>query len=264
MPDIQVEKLSRYYRNEHAWRLPKAKRREIGVEDINLSIRQGEFVFVIGSCGAGKSTLLNLISGQDKPSAGKVMIDGKRVSKVPRSKRGKSTPDMGYVHQRYQLDHGKMVEEILEEAAKPGFWKFHDRRDCSKRIHKVLGLTGLSGREFKYPIELTYGERRRLELAVALINSPSILVLDEITAGLDPDSMWDVFLLLDEINRMGITIIMATHSSFYVNMSRKRVVTLVHGRVYSDEQKGRFGEVNPKQQNPKGGKPQPEPQKRGF
>ena len=243
MSTIKLEKLTKYYRVERPWLHPGGRRREIGVEDVNLTIETGEFVFVIGSCGAGKSTLLNLIAGQIGPSKGKVLFDGHCIHKVASWNRGKQSVNLGYVPQRYQLEHGKMIGEILEKAAKPGFHKFHDGDNCEKRIRKVLGLTGLAGMEYKYPIELTYGERRRVELACALINSPPVLVLDEITAGLDPDSMWDVFLLLDEVNRMGITIVMATHSSFYVNMSHRRVVTLVHGKVYSDEQKGRYGEV---------------------
>ena len=246
MPTIKLEKLSKYYPVEHPWLKPKDKRHEIGVENVELTIKQGEFVFVIGSCGAGKSTLLNLIAGQIKADKGKVWLDNHHVKKVVPWKKGKQSVRMGYVPQRYQLEHGKMIIDILENAARPGFHKFHDRGDCTKRVQKVLGLTGLTGIEYKYPVELTYGQRRRVELACALINSPPILVLDEITAGLDPDSMWDVFLLLDEINRMGITIVMATHSSFYVNMSHRRVVTLVHGKVYSDEQKGRYGETKPR------------------
>lgn len=245
MAVIKIEKLSKYFPVDHSRAKTLGRRREIGVEDVNLTITQGEFVFIIGSCGAGKSTLLNLIAGQTKPHSGRVLVDEHPVHHVARWNRGKQSVSMGFVPQHYQLDHGKMVIEILEEAARPGFRKFHDRGKCEKRIQKVLGLTGLAGTEYKYPIELTYGQRRRVELAAALINSPPILVLDEITAGLDPDSMWDVFLLLDEINRMGITIVMATHSSFYVNMSRRRVVTLVHGKVYSDERKGRYGEVKP-------------------
>ena len=183
-----------------------------------------------------------MIAGRLKPKSGIITMDGKKVKKLPKWKFAKNSLQIGYVPQRYEMEHGKMIIDILEKLAKPGFRKFKDRQDCTKRVQKVLGLTGLGGMEYKYPIELTYGERRRLELAGALINSPPVLVLDDITAGLDSDSMWDVYLLLSEISRMGITIIMATHSSFYVNMSRRRVVTLVHGRLYSDEEKGRFGE----------------------
>ena len=246
MATIKIQKVSKYYPVEGAWFCSKRRRHEVGVEDVSFNIEQGDFVFVIGSCGAGKSTLLNMIAGQIKPHCGKVMIDDKQVKKVPSWKRGHRSLQVGFVPQRYELDHGKMIIEILEKAARPGARKFHDRNHYEKRIQKVLGLTGLSGVEYKYPIELTYGQRRRVELARALINSPQILVLDEITAGLDPDSMWDVYLLLDEINRMGITIVMATHSSFYVNMSRRRVITLLCGHVYSDEQRGRYGEVKPR------------------
>ena len=138
------------------------------------------------------------------------------------------------------------IAENLRQAARLGERKFDDKNDFDERIRKVLGLTGLAGMERRYPGELTTGEQRRAELARALINSPPILVLDEVTANQSADSAWDLFLLLTEINRMGTTIIMATHNSQYVNMMRRRVITLVHGRVYSDETKGRYGEVKQK------------------
>ena len=111
------------------------------------------------------------------------------------------------------------------------------------RVKKVLGLVGMRGVESKYPVELSIGECRRVELARALINSPPILVLDEITANLDDDNIWDMFQLLQEVNRKGTTVIMATHASRYVNIMRRRVVTLVDGKIFGDVEKGRYGDV---------------------
>ena len=110
-------------------------------------------------------------------------------------------------------------------------------------MKKVLGLVGMRGVEARYPVEMSIGECRRVELARALINSPPILVLDEITANLDDDNIWDMFQLLQEVNRMGTTVIMATHASRYVNIMRRRVITLVDGKIFGDVEKGRYGDV---------------------
>ena len=111
------------------------------------------------------------------------------------------------------------------------------------RIEKVIGLVGMAGTGKRYPAEMSIGECRRVELARALINSPPILILDEITANLDDDNIWDIFHLLTEINHRGTTVIMATHASKYVNIMRRRVVTLVDGRLFGDVRKGRYGDV---------------------
>lgn len=112
-----------------------------------------------------------------------------------------------------------------------------------ERIRKVLGLVGMRGAEKKYPGELSIGECRRVELARAMINSPPILVLDEITANLDDDNIWDMIILLNEVNRRGTTVIMATHASKYVNIMRRRVITLVDGHIFGDVERGRYGDV---------------------
>ncbi|MBR2484158.1 MAG: ATP-binding cassette domain-containing protein [Oscillospiraceae bacterium] len=245
MPTIKVENVSKYYwqKRQHWF---QRRRKEIGVEDVSLSIEQGEFVYIIGSSGSGKSTLLKLIAGQDRPNKGAVYIQSENVADL-RKARGRKLPLLiGYVSQQHTLDRSKTIGETLEQAARVGLRKFGGKKELNNRIQKALGLTGLSGRQNEYPGMLTAGECRRVELAKALINSPPILVLDEVTANLDADSMWDVFLLLNEINAMGTTIVMSTHNINYVNMVRRRVVTLVDGRLYSDEVKGRYGEVKKK------------------
>ena len=245
MPTIKVENVSRYYwqKRQHWF---QRRRKEIGVEDVSLSIEQGEFVYIIGSSGSGKGTLLKLIAGQERPHKGAVYIQSENVADL-RKARGRKLPLLiGYVSQQHTLDRSKTVGEALEQAARVGLRKFGGKKELNNRIQKALGLTGLSGKQDQYPGMLTAGECRRVELAKALINSPPILVLDEVTANLDADSMWDVFLLLNEINAMGTTIVMSTHNINYVNMVRRRVVTLVDGRLYSDEVKGRYGEAKKK------------------
>lgn len=110
-------------------------------------------------------------------------------------------------------------------------------------MKKVLGLVGMKGSEKRYPVELSIGECRRIELARAMIGSPPILILDEITANLDDDSIWDTLHLLNDINRKGTTVIMATHNSLYVNILRRRVITMTNGHILGDVKKGKYGDV---------------------
>ena len=121
--------------------------------------------------------------------------------------------------------------------------KLESAKQLHARIEKVIGLVGMAGTGKRYPAEMSIGECRRVELARALINSPPILILDEITANLDDDNIWDIFHLLTEINHRGTTVIMATHASKYVNIMRRRVVTLVDGRLFGEVRKGRYGDV---------------------
>ena len=135
----------------------------------------------------------------------------------------------------------RTIQENLETAAR----LTHRRRRApvQDRIQKALSLVGLKNVEGRYPAELSQGECRRVELARAIINSPPILVLDELTANLDEDTIWDMFHLISDLNRRGTTVIMATHAKQFVNLMRKRVITLVDGRIFGDVQKGRYGDV---------------------
>ena len=242
MPTITVNHVTKYYKTERRSFFRRAHR-EIGVQDVELTVQQGEFVSIIGSSGSGKTTLMKLLSGQMKPNQGDVQVNGKSISRMSASQKKRLPLLIGWVDQQHTLNHRITIEENLKLVAKIGEKKFDDEDDFDARVRKVLGLTGLAGMEKKFPGELTAGERRRVGLAQALINSPPILVLDEITANLDKDSMWDVFLLLNELNQKGTTVIMTTRNSEYVNMLRRRVITLVDGKVYSDEVKGRYGQA---------------------
>ena len=148
----------------------------------------------------------------------------------------------GKVPQEQSLIRKMTVEENLMLAARVGR-KLESAKQLHARIEKVIGLVGMAGTGKRYPAEMSIGECRRVELARALINSPPILILDEITANLDDDNIWDIFHLLTEINHRGTTVIMATHASKYVNIMRRRVVTLVDGRLFGDVRKGRYGDV---------------------
>lgn len=236
MPTITLDNATKFY---------KAERRKVAaVEDIELTVKQGEFVFLIGSSGAGKSTVLQMMSGGMRPSKGKVYLDDRDLYGLLRLGRNRTALQFGRVWQEPSLIRQKTVEENLALVGRIAGRRTEDIR---LRIKKVLGLVGMAGVEQKYPVEMSLGECRRVELARALINSPPILALDEITANLDDDNIWDMLQLLIEINRRGTTVIMATHASQYVNIMRKRVITLVDGRVFSDIQKGKYGEVDEKE-----------------
>ncbi len=245
MPTIALENVSKFYK-------PKRRRKgpvhiDMGVEDVELTIRQGEFVFVVGSSGSGKSTLLRLITGQDKPNQGKVYVDDKDLNWVLKLSRNRAAVLFGKIWQDPTLIRKKTIEENLALASKIALGR-ESPRLVEVRIKKVLGLVGLKGVEKKYPVELSIGECRRVELARAMIGSPPILVLDEITANLDDDCIWDTLHLLNDINRRGTTVIMATHDSQYVNILRRRVITMSEGRIVGDVQKGKYGDVLEREQ----------------
>ena len=241
MPTITLENVSKYYKNRRGNR--SGRRYETGVEGVSLEIKQGEFVFITGSNGAGKSTLLDLISGRIKPDRGRVLLDGVSNARPLPWQRERIALMFGRVVEEHTLIRKMTVEDNLMIAARVGRKRFETPREMRDRIKKVLGLVGLSGMEGRYPVEMSLGECRCIELARAMINSPPVLVLDEITANLDDDSIWDIFHLLTEINRRGTTVIMSTHASQYVNIMRRRVVTVVDGQILGDVQKGRYGDV---------------------
>lgn len=247
MPTIELEQVSKFYKSK------KRKRRsayqETGVEDIDLTIKQGEFVFVVGGSGAGKSTLLRLISGQTRPSRGKVYIDQKDLNWMLKLSQNHAAVLFGKIWQDPTLIRKRTVEENLALAARITLGRESDQL-VALRVKKVLGLVGMKGAEKRYPVELSIGECRRIELARAMIGSPPILILDEITANLDDDSIWDTLHLLNDLNRKGTTVIMATHNSMYVNILRRRVITMSNGRITGDERKGKYGDVLERDRRP--------------
>ena len=240
MPTIQLDHVSKFYK-------PKRRRKgpvhaDTGVENVDLTICQGEFVFVVGGSGAGKSTLLRLISGQVRPTSGKVLVDQKDLSRVMLLSRNRASAMFGQIWQDPTLIRKKTIEENLALASRIALGR-ESPQLVDIRIKKVLGLVGMKGVEKKYPVELSIGQCRRCELARAMIGSPPVLVLDEITANLDDDCIWDTLHLLNDINRRGTTVIMATHDSQYVNILRRRVITMSDGLVVGDEEKGKYGDV---------------------
>lgn len=233
MPTIELKKVTKRYRFE--------RRQYEAVSQIDLTIRQGEFLFVVGSSGAGKSTLLKLIAGQIRADAGVVLLDGSDVAPLPLIPSVRIRRAVGYVAQEPRLIHRRTIYDNLYMAAQAG--GLSREKDAMERIYKALSIVGMRGVERQFPGELSIGQSRRVELARALVNSPPILVLDELTANLDEDNIWDMLHVLSELNRMGTTVVMATHASMFVNIMRRRVVTLVDGRIAGDVAGGRYGEI---------------------
>lgn len=232
MATIRLENVTKFYKRE--------KQRFPVLSDIDLTIEQGEFVFLVGSSGAGKSSLLKLLTGEISPDLGAVYLDQLNLAKVPLWYWPKLRLTFGQVQQEPKLMRRRTIRENLQIVMKAGVIR---RAAQEATLKKALGIVGMSEVEDKYPGELSIGECRRVDLARALINNPPILILDELTANLDEDTNWDLLHLLMEINRQGTTIVMATHSSRFVNLMRRRVITLVDGRIVGDVKRGRYGEI---------------------
>lgn len=207
--------------------------------DISFEIEKGEFVFFIGKSGAGKSTLLNLIMKQEEVTSGKITVEGRRVDtmdrkRVPAHRRrlGIMSPEVGLLKDRSVYDNIKLALLATENA--------DDR--MHEKIIKVLGLVGLAKKYKSYPDELSGGEQARVLLSRALSVQPEILIADEPTANLDPDSAWDLMQLLEELNYRGMTILVASHARGLVTIMKRRCITLIEGRLAADEKRSIYNQ----------------------
>lgn len=235
MPVVRLEDVSKFYKSEDK----KDKRKYIAVQELNVSIEQGEFVFLIGSSGAGKTTMLKLMSGELPPDKGTVLLDDVNIARFFGPWKVRLARTFGVVSQQTMLIRKRTIMENLMMAGRASGMG----RKSQAAAEKALGLVGLPNVGSCYPAQLSIGEVRRVELARALISSPPILILDELTANLDDDTIWDIFHLLSELNNRGTTIVMATHASQYVNIMRRRVITLVDGKVAGDVRNGKYGDI---------------------
>lgn len=235
MPVVRLEDVSKFYKSEDK----KDKRKYIAVQELNVSVEQGEFVFLIGSSGAGKTTMLKLMSGELPPDKGTVLLDDVNIARFFGPWKVRLARTFGVVSQQTMLIRKRTIMENLMMAGRASGMG----RKSQAAAEKTLGLVGLPNVGSCYPAQLSIGEVRRVELARALVSSPPILILDELTANLDDDTIWDIFHLLNELNNKGTTIVMATHASQYVNIMRRRVITLVDGKVAGDVRNGKYGDI---------------------
>ena len=232
MPVIRLENASKLYKTED-------KRKIYAVQELNISIEQGEFVFLIGSSGAGKTTMLKLLGGEISPDEGAAFVNDVNISRFFGPFKARLVRTFGVVSQQSMLIRKRTIMENLLVAGRAGGLQ----RKSRAAAEKALGLVGLPNVGDCFPAQLSIGEVRRVELARALLNSPPVLLLDELTANLDDDTIWDILHLLNELNSKGTTIVMATHASQFVNIMRRRVVTLVDGKIVGDVKNGKYGDI---------------------
>ena len=207
------------------------------VYDMNLDIKKGEFVFVIGASGSGKSTLIKMLYREERPTNGEIYVGGINVAKVKNSKVYKLRRKIGIVFQDYKLLPKLTVYEnvafALEIYGLP-------TNEVKRKVLKALDLVGLKSKTKSYPNQLSGGEQQRVAIARAIVNSPKLLICDEPTGNLDPDTSLEVMKVIEKINDLGTTVVMATHDREMVNKMKKRVILLDNGKLVKDYEKGSY------------------------
>jgi cell division transport system ATP-binding protein len=211
----------------------------LALQNVSFKIRKGEFVFIIGPSGSGKTTLIKLLLKEEEPSQGEVVINGFELSELERDEIPYLRRNLGIVFQDFRLLPNKTAYDNVAFAmqiteALP--------REIRRQVPMALALVGLSRKADAYPGEMSGGEQQRVSLARALVNSPAILIADEPTGNLDPETSLEIMSLLDEINRRGTTLIVATHEKAIVDSMKKRVITIDRGLIVRDRQKGLYND----------------------
>lgn len=214
-----------------------SKRSGAALERVTLHIEPKEFVIVVGPSGAGKSTLLKLLTREEKPSSGKIVVGGIDYEQLKDRNIPKLRRRIGVVFQDFKLLPNKTVFENVAFALEVvGV----SNREIKHTVPKVLNIVGLKDKEKSYPRELSGGERQRVAIARAIVRQPKILIADEPTGNLDPKHAWDVIKVLEKINRYGTTVLLTTHNQEIVNKLQRRVVVIQGGRVVSDKARGTY------------------------
>lgn len=229
-PMITMEHVSKKYEND-----------VLALNDINITIYKGEFVFVVGASGAGKSTFMRMLLRETLPSSGTVKVNGYNISAM----RNKDVPylrrSLGIVFQDYRLLPNKTVYENVAFAMRV---IEAPRRLIQRSVISVLGVVGLKDKYRCFPHQLSGGEQQRVAIARAIVNQPSIVIADEPTGNLDPETTWGIMEIFDRINRAGTTIVMATHNKDIVDTMQRRVITISQGAITRDVAQGGYdGEI---------------------
>lgn len=207
------------------------------LEDIDIEIEPGEFVFLIGASGAGKTTLMNMLVREDLPSSGQIMVDGMDVAKIKKGKVYNLRRKVGYIFQDYKLIEGKTV---FENVAVPLLVAGVDTKKIKSLVPALLEVVGLEDKINKFPGSLSGGEKQRVAIARALAHEPKIILADEPTGNLDNTAGWFIVDILKKINNTGTTIIFGTHNAEVVDTLNKRVIELSKGRVIRDQKGGKY------------------------
>ena len=205
--------------------------------NVNINIDKGEFVFLVGPSGAGKSTFIKMLLKEVEPSTGNIVMGNEDLSKIKRRQIPYHRRKIGMVFQDFRLIPTLNVYENVAFAmrvvgASP--------KEIRKRVPMVLSLVGLSNKYKMFPTELSGGEQQRVSIARAIVNNPKVLIADEPTGNLDPETAKEIMELIDDINKAGTTVVMATHAKEIVNSMKKRVIAIDKGEVVSDVQKGGY------------------------
>ncbi len=225
---VQMKNVRKVYENSDT----------VALDDVSLTVNDGEFVFLVGPSGSGKTTIMKLITGEVRPTSGSVIVNDYDMTTIRRRKLPKMRRTLGVVFQDYRLIENMNVYDNVAFAMRV---VGAANSEIRTRVPYILELVGLEGREKRMPGELSGGEQQRVAIARALVNSPRMIVADEPTGNLDPVRSLELMLLLEKINEMGTTVVVVTHEKELVNALSKRVITIDSGRKTSDGKEDYFG-----------------------
>ena len=210
----------------------------VALSDVNITIPSGEFLFVVGPSGAGKSTFIKMLFREELPTKGHLIVNGRNVSELANEDVPYLRRSLGIVFQDYRLLPKKTIYENVAFAMQV---IEAPRREIQKRVYHVLDLVGLRHKTKHFPTELSGGEQQRVAIARAIVNKPSIVIADEPTGNLDPETSWEIMKIFERINKDGTTMVMATHDKSVVDAMRKRVIAIEKGRIVRDQTGGLYG-----------------------
>jgi cell division transport system ATP-binding protein len=211
----------------------------VALRDASFMIEKGEFVFLVGPSGSGKSTIMRLLLKELDPTGGRIIVGGRELARLKNSKVPMLRRNIGCVFQDFKLLPNRTASENVAYALKV---QGDSKKEIRAKVPEVLALVGLSGKTNSLPDELSGGEQQRVSIARAFVNHPPLLICDEPTGNLDPDTSVGIMQLLYRINRTGTTVVMATHDREMVDKMRKRVIALDNGTVIRDERRGSYAE----------------------
>ncbi|MBU3091710.1 cell division ATP-binding protein FtsE [Clostridium sp. CM028] len=224
---IQFKKVTKIYDNNVT-----------ALSNIDITIKKGEFIFIVGPSGAGKSTFVKILLKEVEPTTGSVIINDTDITKLPRKKVPYHRRKIGVVFQDFRLIESLNIYENVAFALRATECS---AKDIKKKVPYVLDLVGLSKKYMAFPHEISGGERQRVSLARAIVNNPTLLIADEPTGNLDPETALGIMDILKDINKSGTTVVMATHAKNIVDSMKKRVIAIEKGVIVRDEQRGRYG-----------------------
>ena len=210
----------------------------VALQDVNVHIEPGEFVFVVGPSGAGKSTFIKMLFREVLPTTGSIFVNGMDILALSPKEIPFMRRQLGIIFQDYRLLPDRTVFENVAFAMQV---IEAPHRKIRRQVNNVLDLVGLRHRSNAYPNELSGGEQQRIAIARAIVNDPVFVIADEPTGNLDPETSWDIMEIFKEINDTGTTIVMATHDKEVVDAMGKRVIAIEHGRIVRDEKEGVYG-----------------------